>query len=110
LPDSFGDELWTIVRTDVIGWALLDKEIGQDLQNVIRPEAARHFDGQALPSELIDHGQNTKGSAIVCAEPPTPDQMCERSFTLSASTPSRPQNASTTSLLLDMTWIKLIRL
>lgn len=67
LPDGLGGELWAVVRADVIGWAVLDKEIGQDLQNVIRPEAARHFDGQAPPSELIDHGQHAKGPAIVCA-------------------------------------------
>ena len=55
--DRLADELRAIVRPHVTGSPALADQSGQDLDDALGSDAAGHVDGQALPGELIDHGQ-----------------------------------------------------
>ena len=48
----------------MIGWPVLHEELGENLQDIIRSQTTRHFDGQALPGELVNHGQHAKRPSV----------------------------------------------
>ena len=48
-------------------WAAQDEQVGQGRQNILVPELACNDERQALPTGLVDDGQNTELAAIVRA-------------------------------------------
>ena len=60
-----GSELGSVVRADVIGWSVLDEQLGNAVEDAFRVQLALDRDRQALSSELIDHGQHAERPAIV---------------------------------------------
>src|SRR5690606_2855130 len=57
LQDRLADELRSVVGTKHGGRSTLAHEPRQHLDDSPGADAAGHVDGQALPGELVDHGQ-----------------------------------------------------
>ena len=53
----FRDELWPIIRSQHLGRTMNADQFGEHLDDAPRSDAARHIDGETLPSVLIDHRQ-----------------------------------------------------
>jgi len=51
---AFGRELRYVVRSCMLGRAMLDEQVGEAVQHVIRSKATRHHDRQAASRELVD--------------------------------------------------------
>ena len=60
-----GSELGSVVRANVIGWTVLDEQLGNAVDNAFRVQLALDRDRQALTGELVDHGQHAERPAIV---------------------------------------------
>ncbi len=43
----------------------MDKELGENLKDVIRSQTTCHLDGQALPREFVNHGQHAKRPSVM---------------------------------------------
>ena len=64
LPDRPRRELRPIIRPEEAGRPTQDEELGQPPQHVIAGDPPRDVDGQALASELVDHGQEPEQTAV----------------------------------------------
>ena len=53
------------LRSDVLRWPMLDEQVGQALQHIVRPQPSRHHDGQAATGKLVDHAQHAERPAIL---------------------------------------------
>ena len=53
-------ELGPIVRPDVLRWPVLDEQVGQALQHIVRPKSSRHLDGEAAPRELVKYARHAE--------------------------------------------------
>src|SRR5207342_2226776 len=53
-----GDELWPIVRANVLWWLVRDEQLGKAVEHIVGSELARHDDGQAASCVLVDHGEH----------------------------------------------------
>jgi hypothetical protein len=62
-----GDELGSVVGADMAGNTAQDEEVGQQVDDVDRPEPARHTDGQALVGELVDDVEHAYPAPVVGA-------------------------------------------
>ena len=85
----FGDELGTVVRANVLRWAVRDEEIGQTLEHIIGSQSSRDDDCQTPARELIQHDQHAEGAAVlgpVLDEVVRPDVV----RTLRSETDARP--------------------
>ena len=51
-------ELWSIVRSDVFGRAVLSEEVGQAMQHIVGSQPSGHDDRQAAACELIEHDEH----------------------------------------------------
>jgi len=65
MPNHPSRELGTIVRTDILGNAMLYKKDFQTAQDIIRLQASFHHKGQALPAVFVDDGQNPEGTPVM---------------------------------------------
>jgi len=65
MPHTLGNELGTIVGTNVLGRAVRDEQIRQAVQHVIGSQAPGNNDGKAAACELVDHSQHAKGSPVL---------------------------------------------
>jgi len=45
--------------------AVLDEEIGQDVQDIVWPQSPRKLDSLTLPDELVHHRQQAESPAVV---------------------------------------------
>ena len=52
--DSFGDELWTVIRSNVLRHAAQDEQVGQGIDHIDGLQLAVNPDRQAFVSELVD--------------------------------------------------------
>ena len=76
--DGNGCKLRTIVRSNVIRWAVLDEQLSQTVKNMIGLELALDNDRQTPSGELVDHRQHTELSSVmrsVLNEVVTPDMI-----------------------------------
>src|SRR3712207_2654118 len=53
--DRLGHGLGTVVRADVLGWAVAHGQLGQDLEGLLRVEPPPDPDRQALPARSEEH-------------------------------------------------------
>jgi hypothetical protein len=58
--NALGDELWPIVRSNMLGRAVAAHEIGQTVKHVVGAKPPRDDDGEARPCELVDHGEHAE--------------------------------------------------
>ena len=58
-------EFQTVVGSDVIRWASLNKQVAQSFQNIFAGQPPCHIDRQAFPGELIDQCQHPNRSTIM---------------------------------------------
>jgi hypothetical protein len=49
-----GDELGTVVGPDMLGWTMFDEQIGEDIDDIVRPEPPQRRHRQALTAMLVD--------------------------------------------------------
>ena len=74
--DVPGDELGTVVATDVVRHAPLGHGPRQGVEDVLALELTAHFDPEALPAVFVNEGQHLQGHSVISAvvhEIPTPD-------------------------------------
>jgi hypothetical protein len=65
-PHSVGDELGTIVGSDMLRRCVLDEQVSQHVDDVVRPEPPQRHHRQAFLAELVDdveHPTNTSTSS-----------------------------------------------
>ena len=55
-----GDKLGPVIRPNMIRRTMLNEEIGQAMEHIVRSEPACNDDRQASACELVDHGQRAK--------------------------------------------------
>ena len=64
-PHELGRELWPVVRTQMLGRAVMSEELGQNLEHVMGSDLSGHLDRHTLPRVLVEHGQQLQGSTVV---------------------------------------------
>ena len=74
-----------IVGADMIGRARSDKEMRQQVQDIVRSQSSGEFGGQAYPGELVDHRRHAEGPTVVG---PGLDEVVGPDMVL----PARPQS------------------
>ena len=62
-----GGELGAVVRTDMVRWAVLDEQVGQPIQHVVRAQMPGNLDRQALARLLVDHRQHAELTPVMGA-------------------------------------------
>ena len=67
VPQYRGHKLRPVITSDEGRYTALEHQIGQHIDDINGFDVARHVQRQALPTEFIDHHQNTK-----LAPPPRP--------------------------------------
>ena len=65
IPNGMGRELRTIVGTNVVGWAVFDKQCGNALQDVIGFQLSIDLDGQTPPGKFVDYGQHAESPTVM---------------------------------------------
>src|ERR1044072_5943171 len=65
LPHRMSDELGTVVGPDILGWSMFDEQIGQHIDDVVRPEPTKRHHRQALPAELVDDVEHPALAAVL---------------------------------------------
>ena len=73
--DVPGDELGTVVATDVVRHAPLGHGPRQGGEDVLALELTAHFDPEALPAVFVNEGQHLQGHSVISVvvhEVPTP--------------------------------------
>ena len=66
-PNQLCCELRPVVRTQMLGWTVASKEIGENLDNIMGSSPSSDLDRQALPRVLVEHGQQLQRSTVVGA-------------------------------------------
>ena len=66
-PNQLCCELRPVVRTQMLGWTVASKEIGENLDNIMGAHPSSDLDRQALPRVLVEHGQQLQRSTVVGA-------------------------------------------
>src|SRR2546421_13028627 len=61
------DELWPIIRANVLWWPVRDEQLSEAVEYIVGSEVARHDDGQAASCKLVDHGKHAKASPVLGA-------------------------------------------
>jgi len=92
-----GGELRTVVRTDMTRWAILDEQIGQTVQHIVRVQLAVNDDGQTLSGKFVDHSEHAERLAIVRAihdEVIGPDMVGPRRSQTDTRSVIKPQPAA----------------
>ena len=67
LASNSGRELGPVVRADMLRRAMLDKELGEATQDIIRLQASFYNNSQTLPAILVDDRQNLNGAPVMSA-------------------------------------------
>ena len=65
LTNHLGRELRTVVGPEIGRWTMLDKELTERLQHIVRPEPSGHYDRQTLPAVFIQHRQHLQRPTVV---------------------------------------------
>ena len=63
--EKFRDELWTVVRSDVLWAPMLKKKIGKNQDYILRSNSSGDKRGKTFTRELIDDIENLVGRTIV---------------------------------------------
>ncbi len=66
LPDGFGGELRPVVGSNMLGLAVADEQLSQNVEHILTVQFALHIDGQALTGVFIDDRQHPKGATVMC--------------------------------------------
>lgn len=64
-PQRIGNELGTIVEPDMLGRAMLDEQVGQDVYDIVRPETWKPCHDQAFPAELVDNVEHPEFATVM---------------------------------------------
>jgi len=78
LANNSGRELGTVIRANMLRRAMLNKEIREATQDIIRLQASLNDNSQTLPTILINHRQYLNGPPImgaVCHKVISPDMV-----------------------------------
>ena len=66
LPHGLGDELWPIVRPDMVWHASQDELVRQNVDHISGPKPAIDPDRQALAGELVDQVEHAEPPSVMC--------------------------------------------
>ena len=64
-PQGLCDEFRPVIRPNMLRHAMVEKELGQNQDHLLRPNAAGDHRGQAFSCVLIEHIQDAKRPSIV---------------------------------------------
>lgn len=65
LAHRISDELGAVIGSDMLGRPMLDEQIGQHVNHVVRPEAPQRHHRQAFPAELVDNVEHSELATVV---------------------------------------------
>ena len=97
VSDSMSAELWSVVRSDVVGWTMGDEQLGEERQHVIAVQPSGHQDRQTFATEFVDHDQHPEGPTVMCTlldEVVSPDVMTPTWPKTNAGTIVQPETTS----------------